>query len=84
MYRLMAIAKYDERYVIPKAHVEQAHELEELGCSLDFDGPGRTSQDRSARRVAARPRSPSRPSTPSSNGRPPTSAVSGPRNSGVG
>jgi nitrate reductase beta subunit len=38
MYRLMAIAKYDERYVIPKAHVEQAHELEELGCSLDFDG----------------------------------------------
>lgn len=41
MYRLMAIAKYDERYVIPKAHVEQAHELEEMGCSLDFDeGPG--------------------------------------------
>jgi nitrate reductase / nitrite oxidoreductase, beta subunit len=38
MYRLMAIAKYDERYVIPKAHVEQAHDLEELGCSLDFDG----------------------------------------------
>jgi nitrate reductase / nitrite oxidoreductase, beta subunit len=41
MYRLMAIAKYDERYVIPKAHEEQAHELEELGCSLDYDeGPG--------------------------------------------
>jgi nitrate reductase beta subunit len=41
MYRLMAIAKYDERYVIPKAHVEQAHDLEELGCSLDYDeGPG--------------------------------------------
>jgi len=38
MYRLMAIAKYNERYVIPKAHVEQAHELEELGCSLDY-GP---------------------------------------------
>jgi nitrate reductase beta subunit len=38
MYRLLAIAKYDERYVIPKAHVEQAHDLEELGCSLDFDG----------------------------------------------
>jgi nitrate reductase / nitrite oxidoreductase, beta subunit len=38
MYRLLAIAKYEERYVIPKAHVEQAHELEELGCSLDFDG----------------------------------------------
>lgn len=41
MYRLMAIAKYDERYVIPTAHLEQAHELEELGCSLDYDeGPG--------------------------------------------
>jgi nitrate reductase / nitrite oxidoreductase, beta subunit len=41
MYRLMAIAKYDERYVIPTAHVEQAHDLEEMGCSLDFDdGPG--------------------------------------------
>ncbi|MFV0320568.1 MAG: nitrate reductase subunit beta [Microbacterium sp.] len=38
MYRLLAIAKYDERYVIPTAHYEQAHELEELGCSLDFDG----------------------------------------------
>ena len=24
MYRLLAIAKYDERYVIPTAHVEQA------------------------------------------------------------
>ena len=41
MYRLMAIAKYDERYVIPKAHVEQAHDLEEMGCSVDFEGgPG--------------------------------------------
>ncbi|TYL45122.1 nitrate reductase subunit beta [Nocardioides sp. BGMRC 2183] len=41
MYRLMAIAKYEERYVIPKAHVEQAHDLEEMGCSLDYDeGPG--------------------------------------------
>ncbi|MGW5237587.1 nitrate reductase subunit beta [Monashia sp. NPDC004114] len=41
MYRLLAIAKYDERYVIPTAHVEQAHMLEEIGCSLDYDeGPG--------------------------------------------
>ncbi|WP_394277827.1 nitrate reductase subunit beta [Luteococcus sp.] len=41
MYRLLAIAKYDERYVIPKAHTEQAHNLEEMGCSLDFEGgPG--------------------------------------------
>jgi nitrate reductase beta subunit len=41
MYRLMAVAKYAERYVIPTAHVERAHELEEIGCSLDYDeGPG--------------------------------------------
>jgi nitrate reductase beta subunit len=43
MYRLLAIAKYDERYVIPTAHAEQAHSLEELAteCSLDYDGgPG--------------------------------------------
>ena len=41
MYRLMAIAKYEDRYVVPTAHEEQAHQLEELGCSLDFEeGPG--------------------------------------------
>ncbi|SJN46531.1 Respiratory nitrate reductase beta chain [Microbacterium esteraromaticum] len=41
MYRLLAIAKYEERYVIPPAHYEQAHDLEEMACSLDFDGgPG--------------------------------------------
>jgi nitrate reductase beta subunit len=47
MHRLLAVAKYDERYVIPPAHPElgdaraQAHELEELACSLDYDGgPG--------------------------------------------
>jgi nitrate reductase beta subunit len=49
MHRLLAIAKYDERYVIPTAHSEDrdplqmAHSLEELAteCSLDFDGgPG--------------------------------------------
>jgi nitrate reductase beta subunit len=41
MYRLMAIAKYEDRYVIPTAHEEQAHQLEELGCALDFEsGPG--------------------------------------------
>ncbi|MGZ4610753.1 MAG: nitrate reductase subunit beta, partial [Actinomycetes bacterium] len=43
MYRLLAIAKYDERYVIPPAHAEQAHNLEELAteCSLDYEGgPG--------------------------------------------
>ncbi len=41
MYRLLAIAKYEDRYVIPSAHTEQAHELEEMACSLDYeDGPG--------------------------------------------
>ncbi|WP_460071623.1 nitrate reductase subunit beta [Streptomyces sp. YKOK-I1] len=43
MYRLLALAKYDERYVIPPAHAEQAHRLEELAteCSLDYEGgPG--------------------------------------------
>jgi nitrate reductase beta subunit len=47
MYRLLAIAKYDERYVIPPAHAEhpdmydEAHRLEEMACSLDYDGgPG--------------------------------------------
>lgn len=41
MYRLMAISKYNERYVIPRAHMEDAHNLEEIGCSLESDGgPG--------------------------------------------
>ncbi|MGW3100572.1 nitrate reductase subunit beta [Streptomyces sp. NPDC001100] len=43
MYRLLALAKYDERYVIPPAHAEQAHKLEEIAteCSLDYEGgPG--------------------------------------------
>jgi nitrate reductase beta subunit len=41
MYRLLAIAKYEDRYVIPSAYAEQGHALEEAACSLDFDGgPG--------------------------------------------
>ena len=41
MYHLMAIAKYEDRYVIPTAHTEQGHNLEEMACSLDYeDGPG--------------------------------------------
>ena len=41
MYRLMAIAKYEDRYVIPTAHLEQAEKLDEMGCSLDYEeGPG--------------------------------------------
>jgi nitrate reductase beta subunit len=42
MYRLLALAKYDERYVIPAAHAEDAHQLEQLGteCSVaDVGGP---------------------------------------------
>lgn len=49
MYRLMSIAKYEERYVIPTAHAETARELDEIamqglgGCSLEsvgMNGPG--------------------------------------------
>ena len=38
MYRLLAIAKYEDRYVIPKAHAETARDLEELACAVDYDG----------------------------------------------
>jgi nitrate reductase beta subunit len=45
LYRLLAIAKYDDRYVVPPAHTEDAGLLmaqhEQLFCSLDTDGgPG--------------------------------------------
>ncbi|GCD21918.1 nitrate reductase subunit beta [Cellulomonas algicola] len=46
MYRLLAIAKYEDRYVVPPAHAESARALDEiaeggLGCSLDgAGGPG--------------------------------------------
>ncbi|MCM1942224.1 nitrate reductase subunit beta [Streptomyces sp. G3] len=45
MYRLLALAKYEERYVIPTAAVGDAHRLEASAlpdtCSLDTDGgPG--------------------------------------------
>ncbi|TDE43720.1 nitrate reductase subunit beta [Nonomuraea mesophila] len=43
MHRLLALAPYDERYVIPTAHAEQGAWLEEpdTGCSLDYEGgPG--------------------------------------------
>ncbi|HEY7201946.1 MAG TPA: nitrate reductase subunit beta, partial [Candidatus Dormibacteraeota bacterium] len=43
MYRLLAIAKYEDRYVIPQAHTELAQRLAELPgtCGLDFEGgPG--------------------------------------------
>jgi nitrate reductase beta subunit len=42
LYRLLAIAKYEDRYVIPAAHVEAGRALDEIaGCSLDYSGgPG--------------------------------------------
>jgi len=41
LYRLLGIAKYEERYVIPTAYAGEAEQLEEIGCSLDVEGgPG--------------------------------------------
>ena len=44
MYRLLAVAKYEERYVIPTAYVADVPAesmAEEMGCSLSFEGgPG--------------------------------------------
>ncbi|MGV4987400.1 nitrate reductase subunit beta [Streptomyces sp. NRAIS4] len=45
MYRLLAVAEYEDRYVIPTAAVGDARRLEESalpqGCSLDYEGgPG--------------------------------------------
>lgn len=44
MHRLLAVAKYDERYVIPTAYgIDDTDRavIDEIGCSLDFDGgPG--------------------------------------------
>jgi nitrate reductase beta subunit len=40
MYRLLAIAKYEDRYVIPQAHTELARQLAEMpgACSLEHEG----------------------------------------------
>lgn len=42
MFRLLAIAKYADRYVIPTAHAEQAHALEEIAtdCAVSAYGGG--------------------------------------------
>jgi nitrate reductase beta subunit len=41
MYRLLALAKYEERYVIPTAYAADPHAVEEPGCALSFEGgPG--------------------------------------------
>ena len=66
MYRLLAIAKYEERYVIPPAHAEQGTRLEELGHRVLARLRGRPRHGRwgrSARRPAASRRSRWRTST---------------------
>ncbi|MFL0243537.1 4Fe-4S dicluster domain-containing protein, partial [Mycobacterium sp. SMC-17] len=48
MYRLLAIAKYQDRYVIPSGAGSDAHRLDAIatGCSLDGDGgPGMSAFD---------------------------------------
>ncbi|MBB3037196.1 nitrate reductase beta subunit [Hoyosella altamirensis] len=48
MYRLLALAKYEDRYVIPTGATSDAHRLEAIAtsCSLDNDGgPGMTAFD---------------------------------------
>lgn len=40
LYRLLAVAKYDERYVIPTAGIGDAHELESIATSCSLDTPG--------------------------------------------
>ncbi|MEV8638741.1 nitrate reductase subunit beta [Streptosporangium sp. NPDC051023] len=43
MYRLLALARYEDRYVIPTAYAATPGSVEEIGCSLDYEGgPGMT------------------------------------------
>ena len=55
MYRLLAIAKYDERYVIPPAHAEQAHSLEELATECSSRTTAAATRRSSARAPAPDP-----------------------------
>ena len=73
MFRLLALAKYDERYVIPTAHAEQAHSLEELAtdCAVSEYGGGQKTTS-SVRAPACPPRWRSRTSRCSSSARPAT------------
>ena len=61
MYRLLAIAKYEDRYVIPKAHVESARDLDDFACSLDTDGGPGMGGTRSTGDVLATARIPGTP-----------------------
>ncbi|MBO0851028.1 MAG: nitrate reductase subunit beta, partial [Pseudonocardia sp.] len=38
LYRILAIAKYDERYVIPKVHAEDTGRLQAQHCAVDYPG----------------------------------------------
>ncbi|MGH2466456.1 MAG: nitrate reductase subunit beta, partial [Candidatus Limnocylindrales bacterium] len=40
LYQLLAVAKYEDRYVIPPAHTEAAERLANVqtGCSVDYEG----------------------------------------------
>ncbi len=40
MYRLLAIAKMSDRYVIPQAHTERAAEMASWASGCSLDGPG--------------------------------------------
>jgi nitrate reductase beta subunit len=40
LYRLLAIAKYEDRYVIPQTHQEDSGRLISAHCSLDYPGGG--------------------------------------------
>jgi nitrate reductase beta subunit len=40
MYRLLAIAKYSDRYVIPVGHHESAHDLEGISTDCPLNSPG--------------------------------------------
>ncbi|MFC4492932.1 nitrate reductase subunit beta [Streptomyces ovatisporus] len=41
LYRLLGVAKYNDRYVIPTAYEAEGRQLEEAHCSLDYEGgPG--------------------------------------------
>ena len=56
LYRLLAIAKYEDRYVIPSAHAEVGKELEDLACSLDsIGGPGQFPEGKGGTATAVAP-----------------------------
>src|ERR1700741_5596868 len=72
MYRLLAIAKYADRYVIPSGAGSDAHRLDALatGCSLDGDGgPGMTAFDAMADKFHLTDTNPAAPADKSGRGK---------------